>query len=578
MKKVFQLFVVIAAFFTTFSFAQVGIGTTTPDASSILEVQSTTKGFLPPRVTQSQRDAIASPAKGLVVYCTDCKSGAGCLQVNDGTPGTPSWSCVGTGSSNSTGGISIVCNGFITGTYVRNVAISGTYTVTLTNTSLSSATITPAIGDLTYSGVTGTITTTAVSPSVATTLLSGNSLTITYTVSGTPTSVGTLVGTWAKLAYNCSKTKEIVSGTATFTLPQTGYVVSIYDGSPITDIQGYIDNNSNKIIVNVPYTGGLGSYNAYSGTAVLGIAGQGGDLNSFSISYPAGIFAASGSIPVTITVDGDGSYSANKKLFAAQETIVNLPFFNNGTNFGTIILKAIGGIPDRMFGLADNTGATNTHNFIYLPVIAADGRTWLNNNLGADYANMNYAGFNPLQQASSQSDYHAFGSLFQFGRKGDGHELINWTNASSSTAVNGVSATKSDAPNHGMFIKQTTVPYDWRVNANGTLWASETSANNPCPIGYRIPTAIEALALLAAENINSTSTAATSTLKLTSVGYRGFFDATFSYGNITGGSIWTSTPENPNTLTIYFNSSGAGSGAGSGSARASGLTVRCIKD
>ena len=48
----------------------VGIGTTSPVASAALEVSSTTKGFLPPRLTPTQRDAIASPATGLVVYNT----------------------------------------------------------------------------------------------------------------------------------------------------------------------------------------------------------------------------------------------------------------------------------------------------------------------------------------------------------------------------------------------------------------------------------------------------------------------------------------------------------------------------
>ena len=53
------------------SFAQTGIGTTTPNASAKLEVYATNKGFLPPRVTlTSTTDAttIASPAEGLLVY------------------------------------------------------------------------------------------------------------------------------------------------------------------------------------------------------------------------------------------------------------------------------------------------------------------------------------------------------------------------------------------------------------------------------------------------------------------------------------------------------------------------------
>ena len=49
----------------------VGIGTTTPDASAIVEVNSSSKGFLPPRMTAAQRVAIASPVAGLLVYQTD---------------------------------------------------------------------------------------------------------------------------------------------------------------------------------------------------------------------------------------------------------------------------------------------------------------------------------------------------------------------------------------------------------------------------------------------------------------------------------------------------------------------------
>lgn len=55
-------------------FAQVGIGTTTPNASSILDLTSSTQGLLTPRMTTAQRITIASPADGLMVYDTDLKS------------------------------------------------------------------------------------------------------------------------------------------------------------------------------------------------------------------------------------------------------------------------------------------------------------------------------------------------------------------------------------------------------------------------------------------------------------------------------------------------------------------------
>jgi hypothetical protein len=49
----------------------VGIGVTSPNSSAILELSATTKGFLPPRMTESERLAISSPTIGLMVYQTD---------------------------------------------------------------------------------------------------------------------------------------------------------------------------------------------------------------------------------------------------------------------------------------------------------------------------------------------------------------------------------------------------------------------------------------------------------------------------------------------------------------------------
>ena len=69
MKHFFTLLAVVLLTATTY--AQVGVGTTTPDASSALDITSTTKGLLIPRMTETQRDAISSPATGLMIYQTD---------------------------------------------------------------------------------------------------------------------------------------------------------------------------------------------------------------------------------------------------------------------------------------------------------------------------------------------------------------------------------------------------------------------------------------------------------------------------------------------------------------------------
>lgn len=73
-KKVVFTFILFLMIVTTNMFAQVGIGTTTPTASSILDLTSTTQGLLTPRMTTAQRIAIVAPADGLMVYDTDLKS------------------------------------------------------------------------------------------------------------------------------------------------------------------------------------------------------------------------------------------------------------------------------------------------------------------------------------------------------------------------------------------------------------------------------------------------------------------------------------------------------------------------
>ena len=61
--------------FPLFSRAQVGIGTVAPAASAALDIVSTARGILIPRLTLAQRNAIPNPATGLLVFQSDTDAG-----------------------------------------------------------------------------------------------------------------------------------------------------------------------------------------------------------------------------------------------------------------------------------------------------------------------------------------------------------------------------------------------------------------------------------------------------------------------------------------------------------------------
>ena len=87
--KIILKFLLLHFFIVVFGsqYAQVGIGTLAPDASSVLDLVSSSKGFLMPRLTLIQRNAIVSPAKGLMIFNLDTNNS----EINTGTSGSPVW-------------------------------------------------------------------------------------------------------------------------------------------------------------------------------------------------------------------------------------------------------------------------------------------------------------------------------------------------------------------------------------------------------------------------------------------------------------------------------------------------------
>src|SRR5712671_3084574 len=86
-----RLIVFLFFFISHFTFAQsVGIGTSSPNTSSQLEISSSSKGLLIPRMTTSAINAISNPAKGLLIY----DSVKNQLMVNMGTGVSPIWQTI----------------------------------------------------------------------------------------------------------------------------------------------------------------------------------------------------------------------------------------------------------------------------------------------------------------------------------------------------------------------------------------------------------------------------------------------------------------------------------------------------
>ena len=93
--KVFYIFMLSLICSFRLLSQSIGIGTTNPQPSAKLDISATDKGFLPPRLSFSQRNTIQSPSAGLVIWCTDCNE----MQVYDGTMWKNMSGCIASGPS-----------------------------------------------------------------------------------------------------------------------------------------------------------------------------------------------------------------------------------------------------------------------------------------------------------------------------------------------------------------------------------------------------------------------------------------------------------------------------------------------
>jgi uncharacterized protein (TIGR02145 family) len=182
------------------------------------------------------------------------------------------------------------------------------------------------------------------------------------------------------------------------------------------------------------------------------------------------------------------------------------------------------------------------------------GKIWMDRNLGAS------------QAATSSSDASAYGDLYQWGRRNDGHQCR--TSATTSTL------TSTDQAANGNYILAPNSPYDWRSPQNVNLWQGVNGVNNPCPSGYRIPTEAEFNAERLSWSSQNSAGAFASPLKFPMTGSRNYSDGLI-YDVGTYGYCWSSTVNSTNSTLLYINGS---SGIMFNYHRSHGFSVRCMKN
>ncbi|NDB36338.1 MAG: hypothetical protein EB023_13595, partial [Flavobacteriia bacterium] len=208
-------------------------------------------------------------------------------------------------------------------------------------------------------------------------------------------------------------------------------------------------SSANGVSTAISYTGGnAGTYSAQN-IASTGVSGL--------IAALAAGTLANGNGSVTYTITGTPA-SSGTATFA-------ITLGGQSCNLTVSVAAAQPQYPaNSLFCAAGATAIVDVLN-------PTTGVTWMDRNLGA------------TQVATSSTDQNAYGDLYQWGRRTDGHQCRTSPTTGTLSSV--------DQPAHGSFILAPNAPYDWRSPQNANLWQGVNGVNNPCPSGYRLPTETE---------------------------------------------------------------------------------------
>jgi uncharacterized protein (TIGR02145 family) len=300
-----------------------------------------------------------------------------------------------------------------------------------------------------------------------------------------------------------------------------------------TSITGTLTSGTaaSSVSASVPYTGGNGGSYAAQTISSTGVTG-------LTATLATGVLAnGSGSLSFAISGTPSASGTASFALTIGGQSCTLL------VTVSTLTAQYPSG---SIFCASGPTAIVNVMN-------PATGKIWMDRNLGAS------------QAATSLTDVSAYGDLYQWGRRSDGHQC-----RTSSTTI---TLSSADQPAHGNFISALNFPNDWRNPQNMNLWQGVNGVNNPCPSGYRLPTDVELNSERLSWSSNNAVGAFNSILKFSVAGNKSVGGSFVSVG--TGGLYWTSSISNEISYRLDISNSNASIAP---SARALGNSVRCIKN
>ena len=324
------------------------------------------------------------------------------------------------------------------------------------------------------------------------------------------------------------------SGPTTATAQTTPQNVDGFTTEPLINIQGKIPTTGVEVYIPITIDPAIGHHpinvSAFPGSEIPVSANytEDGNGRNIKLSWEAQ------------TINVNSTYIKAKISAVGQDLLLKKLDFNSGmgqdykgieiatfryattqggTQRASFVVRLMPGIPDRRFAIKTKDNGGNDvydHQFIYVPVVLGykpttnphyntaglTGKIWLNNNLGAEYTRYGSSVFDPGQQAKAHNDHHAFGSLFQYGRPADGHELVTYTNATVWQFKYGTTTTPTTTYPPQPTENKTVIP-TVTTETNGVdttpMWYAGTSQpsnfpitkgnddNDVCPYGFKIP-------------------------------------------------------------------------------------------